>query len=91
MEAAGIEPLFPLNSNPMMANDFGFYCVKSLELQRLVDSPGVPSSPLESSPSLGDILEKRYLMLFAFLNVKFNCSDRLIPLADAGLVINPFV
>jgi hypothetical protein len=32
VEAAGIEPLFPLNPNPTMANDFGFYRVKTFEL-----------------------------------------------------------
>jgi hypothetical protein len=32
VEAAGIEPLFPLKPNPMMANDFGFCDVKTLEL-----------------------------------------------------------
>jgi len=52
VEAAGIEPLFPANPNPLMANDFGFYCVKALELPRRFDSPGVPPSPLESSPVL---------------------------------------
>jgi hypothetical protein len=50
VEAAGIEPLFPVNTNPMMANDFGFYCVKTFGLPRCFDSPGV-------LPSLGDILE----------------------------------
>ena len=44
--------MFPLNLNPMMMHDFGFYCVKTLELPRRFDSPGVPSSPLESSPVL---------------------------------------
>jgi hypothetical protein len=44
--------LFPLNTNLMMANDFGFYFVKTFELQRGFDSPGVPSSPLESFPVL---------------------------------------
>ena len=28
-EAAGIEPLLLTNSNPMMANDFGFYDLKT--------------------------------------------------------------
>ena len=50
VEAAGIEPVLPKNTNPMMANDFGFYRVNAIELQRRIDSPGVP-------PSLGDILE----------------------------------
>ncbi len=50
VEAAGIEPLFPVNTNPMMSHDFGFYCVKTNALPRRFDSPGVPSSPLESSP-----------------------------------------
>jgi len=52
VEAAGIEPLFPINTNPMMANDFGLCAVKSIELRRRFDSPGVPYSPLESSPVL---------------------------------------
>ena len=52
MEAAGIEPLFPVNTNPMMSHDFGFYDMKTFELPRRSDSPGVPSSPLESSPVL---------------------------------------
>lgn len=52
MEAAGIEPVLPLNLNPMMAKDFGFYCVRIFELQRRFESPGAPYSPLESSPVL---------------------------------------
>jgi hypothetical protein len=52
VEAAGIEPLFLINPNPMMANDFGFFPVKIIALPRRFDSPGVPSSPLESSPVL---------------------------------------
>jgi len=52
LNAVGIEPLFPLNTNPMMANDLGIYCLKTFELRRRFDSPGVPYSPLESSPVL---------------------------------------
>jgi hypothetical protein len=52
VEASGIEPLFLTKPNPMMANDFGVYRMKTIELQRRFDSPGVPSSPLESSPVL---------------------------------------
>ena len=52
VEAAEIEPFSPLNPNPMMANDFGFYRAKSFELQRNFDLPGVPYRPLESSPVL---------------------------------------
>ena len=48
----GIEPLFPPKPNPVMANDFGFYFVNTIELPHCFDSPGVPSSPLESSPVL---------------------------------------
>jgi hypothetical protein len=47
-----IEPLFPVNTNPMMANDFGFYYMKTFELPRRFESSGVPFSPLESSPVL---------------------------------------
>jgi hypothetical protein len=57
VEAAGIEPFSPTNPNPMVANDFGFYCVKTFELPRRFFSPGVPSSLPWSPPSLGDILE----------------------------------
>jgi hypothetical protein len=52
VEAAGIELLFPVNTEPMMANDFTFCLAKTFELQRRFDSPGVPYSPLESSPVL---------------------------------------
>jgi hypothetical protein len=52
VEAAGIEPLFPLNPNPMMVHDFGFYFMKTFRLPRRFESPGVPSSPLESPPVL---------------------------------------
>jgi hypothetical protein len=52
VEAAGIEPLFHVNTNPMMAHDFGFYCAKTFALPRRFESPGVPYSPLESSPVL---------------------------------------
>jgi hypothetical protein len=52
VEAAGIEPFSPVNPNAMMANDFGFYCMKTFDLRRRFHSPGVPYSPLESSPVL---------------------------------------
>ena len=52
VEAAGIEPFSPVNTNPMMAHDFGLYCVITFGLWRRFDSPGVPYSPLESSPVL---------------------------------------
>ena len=32
VEAAGIEPLILANPNPMMANDFGFYGMKTIAL-----------------------------------------------------------
>jgi hypothetical protein len=62
-QAAGIEPLFPLNPNPMMANDFGSYCVKTFGLPRLFDSPGVPYSPLESPQSWRNIGDARVIEL----------------------------
>ena len=52
VEAAGIEPVLPLNPNLLMARDFGCYDVKTIELPRRFESPGV-------LPSLGDILETR--------------------------------
>ncbi len=52
VEAAGIEPVFPVNTNPMMSHDFGFYDMKTFGLPHRFESPGVPSSPLESSPVL---------------------------------------
>jgi hypothetical protein len=59
VEAAGIEPLFSLNANPMMAHDFGFHCTKTFELPCRFDSPGVPHSPLESSPVLETFWRRR--------------------------------
>jgi hypothetical protein len=46
-EAAGIEPLLPLNSNPMMAHDFGFCCEKTFGLRHRFFAPGVPSNPVD--------------------------------------------
>ena len=59
MEAAGIEPLFPANTNPMMANDFGVYRVKTFKLPRRFDSSGVPWSPPQSWRNIGDGAFKR--------------------------------
>ena len=50
VEAAGIEPCQAVITNPMMTHDFGFYVMKSSELPRRFESPGV-------LPSLGDIME----------------------------------
>jgi hypothetical protein len=52
VEAAGIEPFSTLNLNLLMAYDFGCYAVKTFELPRRFESPGLPSSPLVSSPVL---------------------------------------
>ena len=52
LDAAGIEPFSPVNPNPMMVHDFGFYCLKSFKLPRRFESPRVLSSPLESPPVL---------------------------------------
>ncbi len=57
VEAAGIEPLFPLNLNPMMANDFRLLPLREY---RVILRSFVPWSPPESPaihPSHGDILE----------------------------------
>ena len=59
VEAAGIEPVLRVNTNPMMAHDFGFYCLKNFELPRRFDSPGVLTS-------LGDILETVELQPFPY-------------------------
>jgi hypothetical protein len=53
MEAAGIEPLLPVNPNPMMANDFSFYNMRNHELLRRFFSPEVHPSP-------GDILRRKF-------------------------------
>ena len=60
MEAAGIEPALPLNTNPMMVHDFGFYDMKTFRLPRRFESPRVPSSPLESSPVLEIYWSRRH-------------------------------
>jgi hypothetical protein len=36
----GNRTLVPVNTNPMMANDFGYYGVKAFELPRRFESPG---------------------------------------------------
>ena len=54
LDAVGIGPWSPVNTNPMMANDFGFYCVKTLELARRFFSPLVPWSPPQSWRYIGD-------------------------------------
>jgi hypothetical protein len=49
--AAGIEPLFPVNTVPMMSHDFGFYCVKTWSYRDVLiplESPPVPWSPPQS-------------------------------------------
>jgi hypothetical protein len=55
VEAAGIEPFSPTNPNPMVANDFGFYCVKTFELPRRFFSPGVPSSHILETVVAGNV------------------------------------
>ena len=45
VEAAGIEPLLPANTNPKMVHDFGSYDMKTSELPRRFESPGVPPVP----------------------------------------------
>ena len=50
MVETGIEPCLPADPIPMIADDGGFYCVRTCALQRRFDSPGV-------LPSLGEILE----------------------------------
>jgi len=69
VEAAGIEPLLPANLNLMMANDFGFYDMKTFELQYRFESPGVPYSPLESSP-VSEIFWRRAILEWLTSNQK---------------------
>jgi hypothetical protein len=61
--AAGIEPYCSDNLNLLMAYGFGVYRFRNLELPRRFDSPGVPSSPLESPPVL-EIYWRREEALF---------------------------
>jgi hypothetical protein len=46
----------------MMVHDFGFYGMKTFKLPRRFESPGVPYSPLESSPVL-EIFWRRHAAL----------------------------
>ena len=55
-ESSGIEPFSSVNPNPLMANDIGFHCVKTLELPRRLVSPGFPYSPLEFPPCLKPLI-----------------------------------
>ena len=61
MPAAGNEPLFPVNTNPMMAHDFGFFDMKTFELPRCFESPRVHSGLLEPSPIL-EIFWRRFFV-----------------------------
>jgi hypothetical protein len=80
VEAAGIEPLLPLNSNAMMANDFGSYRGKTFELPRRFFSSGV-------LPSLGEIMEtawydkdrrRQWLLNHPKLRIANNCQPKLL-------------
>ena len=50
LEAAGIEPERRNPANYLMANDFRRKCLESRDLPPPFECPGVPSSPLESTP-----------------------------------------
>jgi len=50
VEAAGIEPERRDPANYLMANDFRRKCLESRDLPPPFECPGVPSSPLESTP-----------------------------------------
>jgi hypothetical protein len=56
-EAKEFEPLFPINTNPLMAHDFGVYFVKTIALPRRPDSPGVLPSPGEIMETVPDLTE----------------------------------
>jgi len=73
VEATGIGPFLPSNPNPMMANDFGSYRMKTFGLPRRFESPGVPSSPLESTPVMETFWRRRACWRGA------RCIDELAP------------
>ncbi len=50
VEAAGIEPDHPQSTNWLMAHDFRSNCLTTRCLLPRIESPGVPSCPLESTP-----------------------------------------
>jgi hypothetical protein len=51
VEAAGIEPDPGQSTNRLMAHDFRSNCPTTRCLLPRIESPGVPSSPLESTPN----------------------------------------
>jgi hypothetical protein len=70
----------------MMANDFGFYGTKTIELPRRYLSPGVPSSPLESSPVAGKALQLHQLgMSCSAIARKLDVTDKTVAKAIAWL------
>jgi len=54
VEAAGIEPVRSINSNLLMACDFGRYDLETIELPSRFESPPVPCSPPQSWRYIGD-------------------------------------
>ena len=50
--ATGLEPDQPTFSNRLMARDFCYNCLKARRFSPSIESPGVPSSPPESTPVL---------------------------------------
>jgi hypothetical protein len=50
VEAAGIEPDHPQSTNRLMAHDFLRMTTIPSRFSPSIESPGVPSSPLESTP-----------------------------------------
>ncbi len=50
VEAAGVEPDHPLLTNRLMTHDFRRNILISRRFQPSIESPGVPSCPLESTP-----------------------------------------
>jgi len=82
--AAGIEPLFPVNPNPMMVHDFGFYCMNTLELPRRFESPGV-------LPSLGDVSETQegFLRMNTLRCIHAQSASLVIDLSHGPILVNP--
>jgi hypothetical protein len=52
MEAAGVEPDYPLLTNWLMVHDFRRKILIPRRFSLSIESPGVPYSPLESTPVL---------------------------------------
>jgi hypothetical protein len=78
VEAAGIEPLFPVNTSPMMPNDFGFYRVRTFKLPHRLRI-GISNAIFAASPSFCHLDTPRFADSLPSLGVLNPTKSLLTP------------